>query len=221
MKCTEPPMRWPRSPERPKHSAMTPWPANEASPDISSGMAQVRSSGVAPSWSCLARVLPSTTGLTISRCDGLAVSERWTRLLSNSRSDDAPRWYLTSPEPSASSGEAEPLGSRELQVAELLEAFRLDQLVEDRPLALAGEADLLVEAFDAFLDPAFLLRVGDVHELDPQRLAIGTLEDGQDLPQGSEFEPEHVVEEDRTVEIGVGEAVAAGIELFRVLAGLE
>ena len=26
--------------------------------------------GVAPCWSCLARTLPSTTGLTISRCDG-------------------------------------------------------------------------------------------------------------------------------------------------------
>jgi hypothetical protein len=27
-------------------------------------------------WSCLARTLPSTTGLTISRCEGLAVSDR-------------------------------------------------------------------------------------------------------------------------------------------------
>src|ERR1700675_1512464 len=106
MKCTEPPVRWPRSPDRPKHSAMTPWPAKAASPEIKSGIAQVRSSGVAPSWSCLARVLPSTTGLTISRCDGLAVSERWTLLPSNSRSDDAPRWYLTSREPAGACGGA-------------------------------------------------------------------------------------------------------------------
>ena len=56
------------------------------------------------SWSCLARTLPSTTGSTISRCDGLAVSDRCTLLPSNSRSDDAPRWYFTSPEPSTSSG---------------------------------------------------------------------------------------------------------------------
>ena len=33
--------------------------------------------------------------------------------------------------------EAEPLGAGELEIAELLEAFGLDQLVEDRALALA------------------------------------------------------------------------------------
>ena len=37
MKCSEPPVRWPRRPERPKHSATTPWPAKAASPWISSG----------------------------------------------------------------------------------------------------------------------------------------------------------------------------------------
>ena len=41
--------------------------------------------------SCLARTLPRTTGFTISRWLGLAVSERWTSLPSNSRSDEAPR----------------------------------------------------------------------------------------------------------------------------------
>jgi len=60
-----------------RHSAITPWPANEA----------VRPrSGAASPWcglrasrradTCLARALPSTTGLTISRCDGLAVSDQ-------------------------------------------------------------------------------------------------------------------------------------------------
>jgi hypothetical protein len=51
--------------------------------------------------------------------------------------------------------EAEALGAGELGVAEFLEAFRLDQLVEDRALALAREGDLLVGALDALLDPAF------------------------------------------------------------------
>ena len=59
-------------------------------------------------WSCLARTFPSTTGSTISRWDGLAVSERWTLLSSKVRSEEAPRWYFTSPEPSTSAGEAEP-----------------------------------------------------------------------------------------------------------------
>ena len=55
--------------------------------------------------------------------------------------------------------EAEPLGAGEAQVAELLEAFRLDELVEDRALAFAREADLFVRTFDALLDPALLRRV--------------------------------------------------------------
>jgi hypothetical protein len=57
---------------------------------------------------CLARALPSTTGLTISRWLGLAVSDRCTELSSKVRSDEAPRWYLTSPEPSTSEGSDEP-----------------------------------------------------------------------------------------------------------------
>ena len=40
--------------------------------------------------------------------------------------------------------EPEALGAGEFQVAEILEALGLDQLVEDRAPALAGEADLLV-----------------------------------------------------------------------------
>src|SRR5690606_38994484 len=44
--------------------------------------------------------------------------------------------------------EAEALGALVLDVDELLEAFGLDQLVQDRLLALGGEADLLVRALD-------------------------------------------------------------------------
>ena len=117
--------------------------------------------------------------------------------------------------------EAEALGAGELQVAELLEALGLDQLVEDRALALAGEVDLLVAALDALLDPGLLRRIGDVHELDAERLAVGAAQDGDDLAQGREFEAEHLVEEDLAVEIGLGEAVGARIELRLVLLRLE
>ena len=84
-----------------------------------------------------------------------------------------------------------------------------------------GEADFLVAAFDALLDPAFLRGIGDVHELDAQRLAIGAAQDGDDLAHGREFEPEHLVEENPAVEIGFGEAVGARIEFFFVLFRLE
>ncbi len=64
------------------NSATTPWPAKAASPWSSSGSTLARSSSGTISsrlrpkiWSCLARALPITTGLTISRCEGLAVSD--------------------------------------------------------------------------------------------------------------------------------------------------
>jgi hypothetical protein len=117
--------------------------------------------------------------------------------------------------------EPEALGAGELQVAEPLEALGLDQLVEDRALALAGELDLLVAALDALLDPGLLRGIRDVHELDAERLAVGAAHDGEDLAQGRELEPEHLVEEDPTVEVGLGETVAARIELLLVLLGLE
>src|SRR6266581_6469035 len=44
--------------------------------------------------------------------------------------------------------EAEALGAGELHVAELLEAVGLDELVEDRALALAAEVDFLVAALN-------------------------------------------------------------------------
>ena len=51
--------------------------------------------------------------------------------------------------------EPEALGAGEFRVAEFLEAFRLDQLLQDRPLAFRREADLLVGAFDALLNQDF------------------------------------------------------------------
>src|SRR5215831_13025975 len=50
--------------------------------------------------------------------------------------------------------EPEPLGAGELEVTELLEAFRLNELVEDRALALTREGDLLIWPLDALLHPA-------------------------------------------------------------------
>ena len=112
--------------------------------------------------------------------------------------------------------EPEALGAGELDVAEFLKAFGLDQLVQDRAAALAGEADFLVRAFDAFLDPGFLRRVGNVHELDAERLAIGALADRDNLAQARIFHAEHMVEEDLAVEVALDKTVGAWIEFFAV-----
>ena len=75
--------------------------------------------------------------------------------------------------------------------------------------------------FDALLDPGFLRRVGDVHELDAERLAVGAPQDRENLAQGRELEAEHLVEEDRAVHVGFAEAVGARIEVGLVVARLE
>src|SRR5918994_5099683 len=93
--------------------------------------------------------------------------------------------------------EPKALGTGELDVAEFLEAFRLDQLGENRALALAGEGNLLIGTFDTLLDPGLLRRIGDVHELDAKRLAVGALAKRHDLAQRREIQTKHVVDEDR------------------------
>jgi len=103
--------------------------------------------------------------------------------------------------------EAETLDAREFSVEELLKAFRLDQAVEDRLFALFGEVGLVVDAFDAFLDPGFLVRVLDVHELDADGTAVGLLKDVENFANGRRLEAEHVVDENLTVHVLVSETV--------------
>ena len=80
-----------------------PCPANAASPCKTIPNTESLSS-VSLCWSCFARTLPITTGATTSKWDGFAWRDKWTFSLSNSLSAEAPIWYLTSPDPPASSG---------------------------------------------------------------------------------------------------------------------
>src|SRR4029077_2317920 len=117
--------------------------------------------------------------------------------------------------------QAEPFGSGEFYVAEFLEAFGFDQFIEDGALTFTRERNLLVRAFDAFLDPALLRGAGDVKEFDAERLTIGPAQNADDLAYGAEFEPEHVVEKNAAIEIALAETVGARIELFLVLRRFE
>jgi hypothetical protein len=117
--------------------------------------------------------------------------------------------------------ETEALGAGVFRVEEALEALGLDELVEDRPPALAGEGDLLLRSFDALLQPGLLARLGDVHELDAERRAVGAAQDGEHLADGRELQAEHVVDKDLAVEIGLAEAVGGRVELWMRLRRLE
>src|SRR5262252_1616340 len=117
--------------------------------------------------------------------------------------------------------EAEALGPGEFHIAEFFETLGFDQLVENGALALAGERNLLVGPLDALLDPAFLRGVGNVKEFDAEGLTIGPAQNGDDLADGAEFESEHMVEKNPTIEIGLAEAVRARIKLLLVLRRFE
>ncbi len=117
--------------------------------------------------------------------------------------------------------EAETLGAGELRVAELLETFGFDELVEDRAPALAGERDFLIRPLDAFLDPGFLRRIGDVHEFDAERLAVSALADRDDFAKVAVFQTEHMIEKYLAVEIGLRKTIRARVELFAVARRLD
>ena len=109
--------------------------------------------------------------------------------------------------------ETEPFGPHVLDLQELLEALGLDHLVQDGFPALAGEVDLLAQPFDPLLQPAGLLGIGDVHVLQREGAAIGALHQFEDLADRCDLQAQHVVDEERPVQIGIGEPVALGIEL--------
>src|SRR5450631_685281 len=108
------------------------------------------------------------------------------------------------------------LGAGEFEIAEFLKTFGLDQLRQDRAPALAGETDFLVRTLDALLNPGLLGAVGNVHELDAERLAVSAFAERDDFPQGRVFQAQHMIEEDLAVEIALREAVGTRIEFFAV-----
>ncbi len=114
--------------------------------------------------------------------------------------------------------ETEALGAGVLDVGEPLEGLRLDQLVEDGALAFDREVDVLVATLDALLDPGLLHRRGDVHELHADLPAVGAAQDLEDVAHGGDLETQHLVDEDRAVEVGVREAVGLRPQLLVDLA---
>src|SRR5688500_6447451 len=101
--------------------------------------------------------------------------------------------------------QSETFGALVLDVDELLEAFGLDQLLQNRLLALGGEGDLLVGALYARLDPGLLLGIGDVHELDTERRAVGPRQNVEHLGYGRVFESEYAIDEYFAAVVRLGE----------------
>ena len=120
-----------------------------------------------------------------------------------------PRLMICSSAGIAASAPSSPkrLVPRKRTPAEFLEAFRFDQLVQDRALAFGREGDFLVRPFDAPLQPILLLGIGDVHELIADAPAIGALQQIDHLARRGGGKAQHAVDEDGLVQFGGVEAV--------------
>ncbi len=92
-----PPVQKPRVCDIWKVSITTPCPAKAASPCMMIGTTWSRATLPRRSWR--ARTLPSTTGATISRCEGLNASAMCISPPGVITFDEKPWWYFTSPEP--------------------------------------------------------------------------------------------------------------------------
>ena len=112
---------------------------------------------------------------------------------------------------------AETLGTLILDVDELLKAFRFDELRQDGLLAFRRESDLFVRAFNAFLNPGLFSRIGNMHEFNADRTAIGALQNIEHFRHGRIFEAEHVVDEDLAIIVGRCEAVIFRLQLIIVV----
>ena len=71
--------------------------------------------------------------------------------------------------------------------------------------------------FDPLLNPGLLHRIGDVHELDAERGAIGPVQDLQHLPDGGVLQTKNIVEEDLPVVVRFGKAVGRRRQFVIVL----
>ena len=116
--------------------------------------------------------------------------------------------------------ETKALGAAKAQVAEFFEAFSFNKLAQDRALAFARKANFLVRAFHAFLNPGFFSWIGNMHELNADRAAIGAAQDRQHFRDRRRFQTQNVIDKNLAAVIGLSEPVAGRMQLFMVFCGL-
>src|SRR5580698_7509373 len=117
--------------------------------------------------------------------------------------------------------EAKALGANKFDVEEILEALGLDQLSKDGALALARELDFLIWPLDPLLNPGLFRGIGNMDEFEANGPAIGPPQNPEHFAHGCKFEPEHVIDEDLAVVVGLLEPVGRGMEFLVVPLRLE
>ena len=114
--------------------------------------------------------------------------------------------------------QAKALGADIFAGEEFFPLFAVDDLFEDRLLALGGEVGPLVGAFHSLLEEAPLLEVVDVHIFEADPAAVVGAQDRDDLTNRRGLKTEISADEDRPVEVGIGKAVKFGSEVGGKLA---
>jgi len=97
---------------------------------------------------------------------------------------------------------------------QLFKRFAFDNFFQNRFTAFGRKRDLLVRAFNPLLNPAFLFRVGYMHELHTKGRTIGPLHDFDNLAQRCGLHAHNTIDEDGTVQIGFGKAVTFILQLW-------
>ena len=95
---------------------------------------------------------------------------------------------------------------------EFLVAFGFDELVENGFAPFARKANFLAVAFDTLFEPTCLISVRDMHILQRKSAAVGALYDFDNLAHRGHFKPQHHVDEDRAIHIGIGKAIGCGVK---------
>jgi len=109
--------------------------------------------------------------------------------------------------------EAEALGPDIFAGEELLPLLGVDDLGQDRLLALGRKDDLGVLALHPALEKTALLHVVDVHIFEADVAAVVALEDVDDLAHRRLLEAKRAAQPDRPVEVVIAEAVIFGGEV--------
>src|SRR5262249_39356834 len=117
--------------------------------------------------------------------------------------------------------ESKALGAGIFDVNKSLKPLRLDELIENCPLALLGKDDLLSWPFNPLLQPAFLGGIRDMHEFESDGAAIGAAQDFQHFGNGCELEPEHAIEKNFPVMVGFAEPISGWMKLLMIFRRLD
>ena len=109
--------------------------------------------------------------------------------------------------------QAEALGAHEFPRTKGFKAFRFRQLLQDLILLRGIKSAIPGRAFNAALDPGFLVRILDMHELHADRTAIGSAADGEDFTQARGFLAQHEIKENLAIPILLRETIGLGVKL--------